>query len=247
MKKLIPAFIIFFVFLSGWSHAELTLMKTTPDMKNKIKSIEERVVRPYSVSKSLIFGSGITGVADLQYSTSFSWIFNNFVYYSNVTSFVVDKEDIPECKGYPKTYEEVGKNNWNGPANCDTINSSARQCHLFMLNENSDIAGVGQIFIAREKNIINGKPNCIDVKAIAIARTVPDSFLITLSYLDSAEYVDPKSMPDEYPTTVLLRLKEESPGKLTITQDDSCLGNPNRIASIAAARKRLEQCAKESK
>ena len=42
--------------------------------------------------------------------------------------------------------------------------------------------------------------------------------------------------------TVLLRVKEND-GKVEIVQDDSCLGNPNRIETIPDARRSLKKCA----
>lgn len=171
----------------------------------------------------------------------------NEIYISDIAAFFSDDNDIPECKGHPRTYEEIKKDYWDGPANCSSMHVTARQCHLFMLTEQGGIAGVGRMQIVRDKNLIRGRPGCIDIKAMAIAKSVPDGILITATYIDSSFMASPGNMPDEYQTTILLILKEESPGKLSITQDDSCLGNPNRIASIAAARKRLEQCAKASK
>lgn len=53
--------------------------------------------------------------------------------------------------------------------------------------------------------------------------------------------------PDEigqnwYHMTVLLRLQKSADGKVTLVQDDRCLGNPNRYADIPSARKALSKC-----
>lgn len=41
--------------------------------------------------------------------------------------------------------------------------------------------------------------------------------------------------------TVLFRLKKDANGKISIVQDDSCLGNPNRYKTISEARKAIIQ------
>jgi len=42
--------------------------------------------------------------------------------------------------------------------------------------------------------------------------------------------------------TTLIRVKDNH-GKIEIEQDDSCLGNPNQLETIAKARKQLQRCA----
>lgn len=82
---------------------------------------------------------------------------------------------------------------------------------------------------------------CLSVKAMAVAKTIPDAMLVTLGYIDSAEPASKNSDPTEFSTTLLLRFKNDN-GKLKIEQDDSCLGNPNNYKTIAAARKALSTC-----
>jgi hypothetical protein len=40
---------------------------------------------------------------------------------------------------------------------------------------------------------------------------------------------------------VLLKLNEQD-GKVVIQQDDTCLGNPNQLKDVSAARKALSAC-----
>ena len=42
--------------------------------------------------------------------------------------------------------------------------------------------------------------------------------------------------------TVLLRLTRNEDGQVSIEQDDVCLGNPNRVETIAEARRKLKKC-----
>lgn len=113
-----------------------------------------------------------------------------------------------------------------------------------MLTTKGQIAGYTPIDIARSEALLKGKPFCYQVLAMSAPQNIPDSMLITLTYIDSAAPADPHSDPKEFPMTVLLHFKRENDGKLNITQDDRCLGNPNHYATIASARKALasEQC-----
>ncbi len=146
---------------------------------------------------------------------------------------------VPDCKDYPTQGNSL---DWKGPS-CDSINWRGKKCHIFMLNESNEIAGVGRVDIGRDTQLIKGKPFCFDVKAMTAPPEVPDAFLVTLGYIDSAWFPDPRNEPDQFLTTVLLRLKQEPNGKLTITHDTACLDSTNRIANLGAARKRLRECA----
>ncbi|MFC7419208.1 hypothetical protein ACFQNF_04895 [Iodobacter arcticus] len=73
-----------------------------------------------------------------------------------------------------------------------------------------------------------------------------DALLMTIGYL--LESVKPVQKVDadvknEKKMTILLKVSEKN-GKVFITQDDNCLGNPNEIRDILSARKALRQCAK---
>ena len=94
--------------------------------------------------------------------------------------------------------------------------------------------------IVRDKKQLVGLPRC-GISAMAVAKVLPDAMLITMEYSDSAEPADKHSEPPYFYTTALLRFSEVN-GKLKIEQDDTCLGNPNKYKTIAAARKALAKC-----
>lgn len=76
---------------------------------------------------------------------------------------------------------------------------------------------------------------------MAVAKIVPDAMLVTLSYIDSAAPADPRNELIEFYTTVLMRFRDDN-GTLVVEQDDRCLGNPNKLKTIVAARKALKKC-----
>jgi hypothetical protein len=231
----------------AFAHADLRLDKASPKTPADIDSalaFYAKNLSPFVKQNTFSFPSnsgepykpnaGIGGVNSI-----FKWSLNGVVYTSAIASFAVDNDMIPECKDYATKGNSL---DWKGPS-CDSINWRGKKCHLFMLNEANEIAGVGRVDIGRDMQLIKGKPFCFDVKAMTAPPEVPDAFLVTLGYIDSAWFPDPRNEPDQFLTTVLLRLKQEDNGKLTITHDTSCLDSTNRIANLGTARKRLRECA----
>lgn len=152
---------------------------------------------------------------------------------------------------------------------CRWIAQSALTCHLFLFDpQTRKLDSVTSLNIARDPRPLPGQkmrsfwhydarragdprqiegwPRCDNVLAVAPAKEVSDALLFTLSYSDSAAPADPRNEPPEFRTTILVLLRE-SQGKLQAIQEDSCLGNPNMVSSIAAARKALKACNKVDK
>lgn len=159
----------------------------------------------------------------------FGWIFNGKSYFSSVGSYRLMGKVPDRCN-----------KNLNPNANCTIDEFKPPVCHLFLFDSKTvDTVAVVQLNIKRDSNEIKGMPACSDVKAMAVAKEVSDAMLITLDYYDGASH---DSEPASHATTVLLRFSNQN-GKLNIRQDDSCLGNPNKYSTIAAARNALVQCA----
>jgi len=149
-------------------------------------------------------------------------------------------------------------------AHCEKIARDEITCHLFLFDAQSiKLESVTPLNITRDprpiRNFwyyekeyaapprrIEGWPSCGDVLAVASAKVVSDAILFTLAYSDSADTASKYGEPPENRTTILVLLRQ-SLGKLQVIQEDSCLGNPNRYGSIAAARKALSACNKADK
>ena len=156
-------------------------------------------------------------------------------FYSNITAFVPEIVPLEDCKPNEDTALPT--------IHCDWRRTRYYVCHLFMFNgKDLKLESVSRLNILRDRKQLVGLPMCFGPQAMAVAKIIPDAMLITLSYVDSAEPADPRNLPPEFYTTVLLRFSNEN-GKLKIEQDDSCLGNPNNYKTIAAARKALTKCA----
>lgn len=219
------------------SHAELQL-----DASMKPKQVEKlvaplfkSVVRPYGDQHSADFGGpdGKMGTFGYEYD-KFAWLFNGRRLYSLVGSFTPEIAPLEDCKPSP---DEL-----NPGRRCDWRREGFLVCHLFMFDGQSlKLENVTRLNITRDKRVLKGLPRCHTVQAMSVAKVVPDAMLITLGYIDSAEPAEKSYDPPEFFTTLLLRFKDDN-GKLKIEQDDSCLGNPNKYTTIAAARRALAAC-----
>lgn len=152
---------------------------------------------------------------------------------------------------------------------CRWIAQRALTCHLFLFDPQSrKLESVTPFNITRDPRPLPGQkmrsfwhydathagdprqiegwPRCGNVLAVAPAKVVSDALLLTLGYSDSAAPADPRNEPPEFRTSVLVLLRQNQ-GKLKILQEDSCLGNPNMLNSISAARKALSACNKADK
>lgn len=149
---------------------------------------------------------------------------------------------------------------------CELIAKRQKTCHLFLIEPNSlALESVTPLNIVRDPRPMPGQkkrsfwhynekhpndprqvegwPACSDLLAVATTKDVPDSLLFTLGYYDSAAVVDKFTGAPIFKTTVLVSISTDAKGKPQVTQDDSCLGNPNMYTSIGEARKALKQCA----
>ena len=225
------------------SHAELQL-----DLSKKPKQVEatlrplfESVVRPYGDRHSPDFGLpwGKNGTSTTYEGSNFLWEFNGMGLFSNIGSFTPEIVQLEDCKSdSDKLYRGHG---------CDWRRNRFNVCHLFLFNSKDlKLESVTRLDIVRYKKQLVGLPLCYGPQAMSVAKTVPDAMLVTLEYSDSAEPADPRNDPPSFFSTVLLRFRNEN-GKLKIEQDDSCLGNPNKYKTIAAARKALEACTRVQK
>jgi hypothetical protein len=239
MNRYAPWLLMFALLACGQpSHAELQLdsSKKPTQVEATLKPLFESVVRPYGDHHSADFGGkyGKQGTFPYYEDSNFAWIFHGISLLSNIASFVPEFVPLEDCKPpadypFPKSY-------------CDWRRERFNVCHLFMFNRRDlKLESVTRLNIARDKKQLLGLPMCLNVQAMAVAKTLPDAMLVTLGYIDSAEPSDKNYDPPEFYTTLLLRFRDEN-GKLKIEQDDSCLGNPNKYKTIAAARTALAKC-----
>jgi hypothetical protein len=223
------------------AHADLTLDQSiTPKQAyGKANQSIDNIVKPYADTHTPVWFDAlgnkykapfhICPSEEGTYPVYFSWLFNGRQYYSAVATF--NSDPVPQTNYKYKGSNPLADMSFD-------INSGQSTCHLVMLNSDLSLNTIEPINIIRAKAKLVGKPRCSYVKAMAIAKEVPDAMLITLGYSDSAVPPDRDNPAQEFITTVLLRFSEQN-GKLKIEQDDRCLENPSPFKTIAAARKAL--------
>lgn len=146
--------------------------------------------------------------------SQFSWIFNNKRYLSSVVSF--DRQEASRLENQDLAL-------------------------LIMFKPDTTVAAA-KLLKLNKRDSIKGRPYFLDMKAMSVAPGSPDLMLIVVNYVDSADLLaDPQGNFKVFTSTLAFRF-QDSGGRLRIAQDDSCLGNPNNVNTIAAARKRLASC-----
>lgn len=190
--------------------------------------------------------------------TLYDLIFDGRPYVAGVGSFVPMLKAVPSC---------IPSESGTSASRCGRMAENNQVCHLFLFDfQTHAITAAGAMPIERDNRPmpggkergwwnynpkypndprqIEGWPRCDGVLAVAPAKVVPNALLITLTYIDSGAPITKHE--DEYPpkftTTSLLRFSTDAQGHVQMKQDQSCLGNPNTITSIAAARKVLAAC-----
>lgn len=197
-------------------------------------SLFKSVVKPYVDGRPTEFNSDNPGV--LENNGQFAWLFNGRQFISMVGKFAPSGSPLIGCPTDPDEVEPRSR--------CDLRRQAFWNCYLFMLNgQNFKLESVTRFNIVSKTKQLVGLPMCLSVDALAVAKVLPDAMLVTLSFIDSYIAQDVNFHNPVYSTTLLLRWRDEN-GKLKIEQDDSCLGNPNNIKTISAARKKLASCQK---
>lgn len=190
--------------------------------------------------------------------TLYDLIFDGRPYIAGVGSFVPMLKPVKSC---------IPSDTGTTESRCRRMAENNQVCHLFLFDfQTHAITAAGAMPIERDNRSmpggkergwwnynskfpndprqIEGWPRCDGVLAVAPAKVVPNALLITLTYIDSGAPITKheNEYPPKFTTTSLLRFTTDAQGRVQMKQDQSCLGNPNRITSIAAARKALAAC-----
>ncbi|HJV27659.1 MAG TPA: hypothetical protein VJ673_18370 [Aromatoleum sp.] len=214
------------------SSAEVVLDKTF-DVKPAILPIE-KFIKSYATPRAkgtFNYNIWVQNGRMRGGNSVFGWRVSGKRYVSAIAWYTSNLDPLPDCDD--NSYD------------CDWIVDRHTICHLFLFDADTlTLAGVTPLNLARDRRLLKGKPRCQDVKAMSVAEVVPDTMLITLGYSDSAEPAETRYDPPEFVTTVALHF-DPTPGVLRVEQRDKCLGNPNGLKTIAAARKKLRECEAE--
>jgi hypothetical protein len=123
---------------------------------------------------------------------------------------------------------------------CQEGQRYVKGCHLLFFDAQGKWVGWHTMNIDEKKY-----PHyCNAMPAMGIANKAKNELLVTMQYFladggGSKRVSDLGS--DWFRMTTMIRMKANN-GKIEVEQDDSCLGNPNQVDTIAKARKQLQRC-----
>lgn len=122
---------------------------------------------------------------------------------------------------------------------CEEGQRHTSDCHLMFFDAKFSEAGFNSVKVNEPYQFF-----CNSVVGVGVGAKGSDDLLVTIQYFP----IDQKlaSKPSEIGSgwnrmTMLFHIKAVD-GKINAEQDDSCLGNPNRVDNIPDARKRLAKC-----
>lgn len=126
---------------------------------------------------------------------------------------------------------------------CEEGQRYAEGCHLMFFDPQGKLVGFHTM------QIKEGFPHfCNAMPAIAVANKATNELLVTMQYF----LIDGEGAKEiaeigsgRFRMTSLFRVKASN-GRITVEQDDKCLGNPNRIDNILDARTALKICQTKS-
>lgn len=161
---------------------------------------------------------------------------NNFVLFDIGFHMLIGKNNYYIISGTYQTDEQINQHKINK----SSALPGGGVCELFIYGSSMAPAGNKKIFIAENDN----KTFCNGVYGIGRTNG-QNALLIPVSYYFTEKQQKAKAINSigkgwRY-MTVLLRLKRAG-NNIEITQDDTCLGNPNRYPDIPSARRALQKC-----
>lgn len=210
----------------GHARAEIVYDKTV-EVRSAIPVIEP-LIKAYASSRAKgMFRNNIwvfDGEDDIENSL-FAWRISGKTYLSAVARYTPNVDPVPGCE-----------------RNCDWIVNGHMVCHLFMFDAVTlALVDVVPLDVVRDPSLLVGKPRCYSVKAMAVGGGRRDMLVVTLGYVDSAEPAEGRYDPPQFVTSVAVHI-DQTQGSLRMERRDDCLGNPNSLMTVAAARLRLRKC-----
>ncbi|MGX8882367.1 hypothetical protein ACWWD9_04045 [Methylovorus sp. SPW-M1] len=114
-------------------------------------------------------------------------------------------------------------------------------CHFYFVNDDSQIKAVHIAKLSIPES--SRPPFCQTVLGVGAANKTAPALMVTVQYFNTESPVAKTASQlgsNWLRSTLLFRLQEKD-GELVVTQDDSCLGNPNKFETIPDARKAFKQ------
>jgi hypothetical protein len=216
-------FLIFIlVFLPVW--ADVKLIKITEDEPISLEEVAEPIINRLNAAPSQkpVFDVGLVLILD------------DLKYYIKPSIFMSKSKPDEVCTPTSAVLAYQ----------CKEGQRFVKGCHLLFFDAQGKWVG-WYTLETHEKS-----PNyCNAIPALGIANKSKNELLITIQYffVDGSGAIKTSELGSDWSRmTKLFRVKANN-GKIEVSEDDSCLRNPNKLDTIAKARKQLQNCAVNSK
>ncbi len=217
---------------SAWDSRYRTDGSPVPDSEHEIPRLEKAAVAVAAIRNATPLGS--RGEAEL--GLGYKLFIEGTKFYLQPARFMIKSRPNEVCT--PADYDKAPT------YQCEEGRRYTVGCHLIFIDANFAEAGFHSIKINEPYLHF-----CNAVPAVGVASKDRNELLVTVQYFP----VDRKaaSKVSEIGSgwnrmTVLLRVKAVN-GKIVVEQDDTCLGNPNKIDTVPDARKALARCSAGAK
>lgn len=217
MRKLLTVFAFLFC-IPTWATVQLSGLSDNEPFS--LKEVAAPVVQSMNAAPS----------RDPQYDVGLVLTVDQMKYYVKPYMFMAKSRSDEVCKPVAKAFAY----------RCEEGQPFVYGCHLLFFNARGEWVGFKTLAI----NERTYPHFCNAMPAMGVANREKNELLITLQYFladgDGAKRVSDVG-DDWFRMTSLIRIKANQ-GKIEVEQDDSCLGNPNQLDTIAKARKQLQRC-----
>lgn len=170
---------------------------------------------------------------DIDISLSYILYIDKKKYYLQPTLFMAKLHPGDVCT--PAPYDKTR------PYQCVEGQRHTHDCHVLIFNDKFKEVGYHRIEVKEPFQFY-----CNAVPAMGVGDATNNLVLATVQYfpIDRKPASTIAQLGQGWRRmTVALRLKLQEDGRVLITQEDGCFGNPNSIDTIADARRALRRCA----
>jgi hypothetical protein len=206
--------------------AEVQLLKFSDNEPISLKEVAEPLIKVLTAVPT----------RDTHYDVGLVLVVDQVKYYVKPSMFMAKNRTDEVCK--PVRIPELAYR-------CEEGQPYVEGCHLLFFNAQGENVGFQTMRIDEKyPHFCNAMP------AIGVANKSQNELLVTMQYFIPEAHMGATKSTELgrgwTRMTSLIRLKAIN-GKIEVVQDDSCLGNPNQIDTIAKARKQLQRCAASKK
>ncbi|MGX8882369.1 hypothetical protein ACWWD9_04055 [Methylovorus sp. SPW-M1] len=206
-----------------------------PKYESRLDMLREETVKPYVNKNNAIFPAFPGEVELWSGSASVRFSLNGHMYSMFSNTFMHKSRPDEQCT--PVFLQPMGRPTYM----CKQGQPDRSECHFYFVNDDSQIKAVHIAKLSIPES--SRPPFCQTVLGVGAANKTAPALMVTVQYFNTESPVAKTASQlgsNWLRSTLLLRLQEKV-GELVVTQDDSCLGNPNKFETIPDARKAFKQ------